>query len=66
MGTIQRSDMANVRLGSSESFESMLRRFNKQVQGDRILTEVRRRRFYEKPSDERRKKMAVKRRKSSR
>jgi len=59
-------DMANVRLGSSESFESMLRRFNKQVQGDRILTEVRRRRFYEKPSEERRKKVAVKRRKSSR
>jgi small subunit ribosomal protein S21 len=58
--------MANVRLGSSESFESMLRRFNKQVQGDRILTEVRRRRFYAKPSEERRKKVAVKRRKSSR
>jgi small subunit ribosomal protein S21 len=58
--------MANVRLGSGESFESMLRRFGKQVEGDRILAEVRRRRFYEKPSVTRKKKEAVKRRKSSR
>ena len=58
--------MANVRLGSGESFESMLRRFGKQVEGDRILAEVRRRRFYLKPSAVRKKKEAVKRRKSSR
>ena len=57
--------MANVRLGSGESFESMLRRFGKQVEGDRILAEVRRRRFYLKPSAIRKKKEAVKRRKSS-
>jgi small subunit ribosomal protein S21 len=58
--------MANVRLGSSESFESMLRRFTKQVEQDRILAEVRRRRFYEKPSVVRKKKEAVKKRKSAR
>lgn len=58
--------MANVRLGSGESFESMLRRFGKQVETDRILAEVRRRRFYEKPSAIRKKKEAVKKRKSSR
>lgn len=58
--------MANVRLGSGENFESMLRRFGKQVEQDRILAEVRRRRFYEKPSAARKKKEAVKRRKSSR
>ncbi len=57
--------MADVRLGSGESFESLLRRFNRQVQHDNILAEVRRRRFYEKPSDERKKKEAIKRRKSS-
>lgn len=57
--------MADVRLGSSESFESMLRRFTKQVEQDRILAEVRRRRFYEKPSVVRKKKEAVKRRKSA-
>jgi len=58
--------MANVRLNPGENFESLLRRFNKQVQGDRILAEVRRRKFYEKPSDERKRKEAAKRRKSSR
>jgi len=57
--------MADVKLDSGESFESLLRRFNKQVQGDRILAEVRRRRFFEKPSEERKKKEAMKRRKSS-
>ena len=57
--------MANVRLDSGENFESLLRRFNKQVQGDRILAEVRRRRFYQKPSEERKRKEAMKRRKST-
>jgi small subunit ribosomal protein S21 len=58
--------MADVRLGSGESFEGLLRRFSRQVQQDRILAEVRRRKHFQKPSDERRKKAAVKRRKSSR
>jgi small subunit ribosomal protein S21 len=53
-------------LGKEESFESMLRRFNKRVQQDGILSEVRRREFYEKPSLRRKKKEAIKRRKSSR
>jgi len=47
-----------------ESFESALKRFNKKVQHDRVLSEVRRRRFYEKPSILRKKKRAAKRRKS--
>ncbi len=59
-------DMADVKIGSGESFEGLLRRFNRQVQQDRILAEVRRRRHFEKPSEERRKKAAAKRRKSSR
>jgi len=59
-------DMTGVKLGSGERFESLLRRFNKQVQQDRILAEVRRRKFYAKPSEERRKKEVAKRRKSSR
>ena len=58
--------MADVKLGSGESFEALLRRFNRQVQQDRILAEVRRRKHFEKPSEEKRKKAAVKRRKSSR
>ena len=58
--------MADVRLGSGESFEALLRRFNRQVQQGRILAEVRRRRHYLKPSEQRRKKAAAKKRKSSR
>lgn len=58
--------MANVKLSTGESFESLLRRFNRRVQEDRILAEVRRRRFYVKPSEQRKKKEAAKRRKSSR
>jgi small subunit ribosomal protein S21 len=58
--------LAQVTLGKEESFESMLRRFNKRVQQDGILSEVRRREFFEKPSLKRKKKEAIKRRKSSR
>jgi small subunit ribosomal protein S21 len=47
-----------------ESFESALKRFKKKVQRARVLSEVRRRRFYEKPSVLRKKKKAAKRRKS--
>jgi small subunit ribosomal protein S21 len=47
-----------------ESFESALKRFKKKVQQARVLSEVRRRRFYEKPSVLRKKKKAAKRRKS--
>lgn len=49
-----------------ESFEAALKRFNKRVQADRILSEARRRRFFEKPSVERKRKAAAKRRKSRR
>jgi len=49
-----------------ESFDSLLRRFNKKVQRDRILSEVRRRRFFEKPSVIRKRKKAAKLRKSRR
>jgi len=59
-------DMADVKLGSGESFEALLRRFNRQVQQDRILAETRRRRYYEKPSAAKKKKAAAKRLKSSR
>ncbi len=56
--------MSNVELRSGESFESLLKRFNKQVHSDRILWEVRRRRFFEKPSVVRKRKRAAKLRKS--
>jgi len=58
--------VTEVKLQEGESFESLLRRFNRHVQQSRILSEVRRREYYEKPSIKRKKKEAAKRRKSSR
>ena len=59
--------MANVVSGGGgESFESLLKRFNRMVQQTGILSEVRRREHYEKPSVKRKRKEAAKRRKSAR
>ena len=58
--------MANVVAGNNESFESLLKRFNKRVQQDCILAEVRRREYYEKPSVKRKRKRASKRHKTAR
>lgn len=58
--------MAEVYIDENESIESALRRFNKKVQNDGILTEFRRRQFFEKPSVVRKKKRATKKRKSAR
>lgn len=58
--------MSNVVLAEGEAFESLLKRFNKRVQQDGILSEARRREHYEKPSVKRKKKEAAKRRKSAR
>ena len=58
--------MAEVVVGANESFESLLKRFNKRVQQDGILSEARRRKYYEKPSIKRKRKEAAKRRKSAR
>ncbi len=55
--------MAEVIVGDNESFESALKRFNKRIQQDGVLTEARRRERYEKPSVRRRKKAAARVRK---
>ena len=54
--------MAKVTAGDDESFDSLLRRFNKKVQQDGILAELRRSEHYEKPSIRRKRKKAAKRR----
>ncbi|MFQ6122380.1 MAG: 30S ribosomal protein S21 [Dehalococcoidales bacterium] len=54
--------MAEVVAGENESFDSLLKRFNKRVQQDGILSELRRREHYEKPSVRRKRKKASKRR----
>ena len=58
--------MAQVKLEKDESFESLLRRFSKKVQQAGILPEVRRREYFEKPSVKRKRKEAIKRRKTRR
>jgi small subunit ribosomal protein S21 len=58
--------VTRVTIEEGESFDSLLRRFNKKVQRDRVLSEARRRRFFEKPSVVRKRKKAAKLRKSRR
>jgi small subunit ribosomal protein S21 len=48
--------MPGVRVKESESFESALKRFKKQCEKAGILSEIRKREHYEKPSVKRKKK----------
>jgi len=45
-----------VRLGKDEPLEQALRRFRKQCQRHGIMTEMKKREYYEKPSERRKKK----------
>lgn len=54
--------MTGVKLREGESFEEMLRRFKKVLNRDRIMEEVKRLEFYEKPSERRKKELAAARR----
>jgi small subunit ribosomal protein S21 len=49
--------MSEIRIKENESFENALRRFKKQVEKTGILSEVRRREHFEKPSIKRKKKL---------
>lgn len=55
--------MTEVIVGETEPFEIALKRFNKRVQLDGILSEARRREHYEKPSVKRKRKEAARLRK---
>jgi small subunit ribosomal protein S21 len=48
--------MATVVRHDGESFEGLFRRFRKNVQQEKILKEIRKRRYFEKPSQERKRK----------
>ena len=50
--------LSEVRIEDGESLESALKRFKKKVQKAGILTEVRRREHYEKPSVKKKRKSA--------
>ena len=58
--------MTEAKAGDKESFESLLKRFNKRVQQSGILAQARRLEHYEKPSIKRKRKAAAKRRKTAR
>ncbi|MES0278817.1 MAG: 30S ribosomal protein S21 [Dehalococcoidales bacterium] len=54
--------MAQIVAHNGEGFDSLLRRFNKKVQADGILSEARRRAHYQKPATRRKRKAAARRR----
>ena len=51
--------MPNVRVRDNEPFEVALRRFKRACEKAGIMSEVRRREFYEKPTTERKRKQAA-------
>ncbi len=58
--------MPGIRVRENESFESALKRFKKQCEKAGILSEVRRREHYEKPSVKRKRKALAARKKKRR
>jgi small subunit ribosomal protein S21 len=57
--------MLGVKVKENESFESALRRFKKQCEKAGILSEMRKREHYEKPSVRRKRKALAARKKAS-
>lgn len=57
---------SEVRVGKNESLDNALRRFKRQCQKSGVLSEVRKREHYEKPSVRRKKKSEAARRKKRR
>ncbi len=49
--------MPGIVVGNNESIDSALKRFKKQVEKGGVLSEVRKREFYEKPSERKKKKL---------
>jgi len=57
--------MTGIRVNENEPFESALRRFKKQCEKAGILSEVRKRQYFEKPSVRRKKKAIAARKRAS-
>ena len=57
--------MPGIKIKENESFENALRRFKKQVEKTGILSEIRKREHYEKPSIKRKKKALAAKKKSN-
>ena len=58
--------MAEIKVGKNETLDSALRRFKRATQKAGILSEVRKREHYEKPSVQRKKKAEAARKRKSR
>ena len=58
--------MTGVRVRDDESFEKALRRFNKFCEKTGILTDIKKHQHYEKPSEAKKRKLAVAKRKARR
>ncbi len=56
--------MPSVRVRESDSFENALKRFKKQCEKEGILSEIKKREHYEKPSVKRKKKALAARKKA--
>ena len=56
--------MANVKVRDGESLEEALRRFKRECEREGILTEIKKREFYESPSVKKRRKEKESKRKS--
>ncbi len=57
--------MTGVFADKNENFDNLLRRFNKKVQQAGILSELRHREYFEKPSVKRKRKEAAQRRRTA-
>jgi small subunit ribosomal protein S21 len=59
VSTIDRIAMPTVKVKDTEPFEAALRRFKRTVEKTGLLTELRAREYYEKPTTERKRKLAA-------
>ncbi|MDI6785241.1 MAG: 30S ribosomal protein S21 [bacterium] len=55
--------MAEVFVREDESFDNVLKRFKKECQKAGVLSELKKRAYYEKPSDKRKRKEAARKKK---
>ena len=58
--------MSEIKVGDNESLDSALKRFKRQCARSGVISEVRKREHYEKPSVKRKKKSEAARKKNSR
>jgi small subunit ribosomal protein S21 len=56
---VEKPSMPSVRVRENEPFEAALRRFKRTIEKTGLLTELRAREFYEKPTSERKRKKAA-------